>query len=334
MSDTPANTSQKARRDPTIDGLKLVAAAAIVMVHVSMQPAASALPRFFEQVSYSALYFFFLVAGYFHGARGTRGAAWLRQRFVRLAVPYYVWSLVFVAWWNLYHIAKGWDLWFPEWWKFLFFAGAAEVLWSLPWLFACALAAEMFARTDAGRRALLVVMAVLQLAIWAFLPQSMIPNFAIRQFINGARWIFIYAAGMEIRAADRPLGTPTFWTAGGLVALVSAGLLATITGAQPTGFWQQIAMFLLNGTVAVSLLAGARVNAKWFGARHLAWGGDYLLGVYCSHGLWLAILIRFVSADSMPVPVWLVFGWVVCFGAALLVTNGLLSTRWTRLAVT
>jgi hypothetical protein len=317
-----------------IDGLKLIAAGAIVMVHVAMQPGANPLAAFFEQVSYSALHFFFLVAGYFHGSVGTRGRAWLRQRFVRLAVPYFTWSLVFVAWWNLYHVAKGWPLYFPNPIEFVFFAGAAEVLWSLPWLMVCALLAEGLATTPTARRALLVAAALIQLCVWVFVQPADLPHNAARQFVEGARWVFVYIAGMELRGLPGVPGSARLWItlAGG--ASVAAGLLAIPLGAQPTGTLPQIAMFCLNGTVALALLAGARAGVHWFGAASLAWGGHYLLGIYVSHGLWLAILIRFISAMSMPVGVWLVFGWAMCFGAALLVTRALLSHRVTKLMVT
>jgi peptidoglycan/LPS O-acetylase OafA/YrhL len=330
---TPASTS---RRDPTIDGLKFVAAGAIVMVHVSMQPYSAPLPHFVEQVSYSALYFFFMVAGYFHGGLGTRGPVWLRKRLVRLAVPYFVWSLVFVAWWTLYHFIRHWPQpwYFPDPIRFIFFAGAAEILWSLPWLFACALLAELFARTPTSRRALLITAGVVQLCVWLFLPKSMIPNFAIRQYIAGARWVFMYVAGMELRAATRVRGTALAWTTTAVVASILAGTIAIFTGAQPETLVPEIVLFCLNGAVALSLLAGARVGAQWFGARRLAWGGDYLLGIYVTHGLWLAIMIRMMSAKAMPAVVWLPFGWTVIFGISVAVTHVLLSSRWTRLTVT
>ena len=335
MAIEPAtNIPATTRRDPVIDGLKFVAAGAIVMVHVAMQPKHIGLPMFVEQVSYSALYFFFMVAGYFHGPLGTRGPRWLRQRFVRLAVPYFVWSFVFVAWWNVFHLVKGWAPYFPDPVRFVFFAGAAEVLWSLPWLFACAALAELFARTPNMRRGLLVASALIQLGVWIFIPSRALPNFAIRQYIEGGRWVFMYVAGMQLREIKRVPGSPALWTWTGVAAATIAGSIAWKIAAQPTAPIPQIVMFCLNGTVALSLLAGARAGAKWFGVGSLAWGGDYLLGVYASHGLWLAILIRFISAQSMPVSLWLVFGWALCFGAAVLVTRILLASRWTRPAVT
>ena len=328
-------TPSTSRRDPTIDGLKLAAAACIVMVHTAMQVKATALPSFVEQISYSALYFFFLVAGYFHGPLGGhRGFKWLRTRFVRLAVPYYVWSGLYILWWNVYHLIRHWPPYFPDPVRVLFFAGATEVLWSLPWLFACALLAELLARTPLTRRLLIGIAAVATLAIWVFVPMSALPKYGIRQFIEGGRWVVVYVTGMEVRAMKSVGGHGHLWMSLAVVCSIAAGTFAIFVGPQPTTLGPAIVMFFLNCTVAASLLAGARVGAKWFGVGRLGWGGDYLLGVYVAHSMCLSILLRIIPASSMPVYVWLPFGWAVGFGAALGITHLLLSSRWTRLAVT
>lgn len=329
-----ANTSATSRRDPVVDGLKFVAAGAIVMVHVAMRREPVGVAMFTEQVSYSALYFFFLVSGYFHGPLGTRGPSWLKQRFVRLGVPYLVWSLVFVGWWNIYHLAKGWGPYIPDPVRFLFFAGGAEVLWSLPWLFACAVLAEGFARSPKMRGGLLVVAAAVQLGVWFLLPAWAMPNWSIRQYIDGGRWVFMYVLGMQLREAHALPGSPRTWGLIALVASLVAGAIAWQLTAQPKAPIAQLAVFCLNGAVAAALLAGAKVGGKWLGAGRLAWGGDYLLGVYVSHLIWLDILVFFVDPYSMPVVLWLVLGWAVAFGMAVLVTRLLLASRWTRLAVT
>lgn len=317
-----------------IDGLKLIAAGAIVMVHVAMQRDEVPLASFIEQVSYSALHFFFLVAGFFHGSLGMRGPRWLGKRFVRLATPYYVWSLVFVAWWNIYHVVRGWPLYFPDIWQFLFAAGAAEVLWSLPWLMACAVIAEVFVRSHGARRALMVVAAVIQLAVWFLVSWDQLPPLAVRQYIEGARWVLLYLAGMELRSREHLGGSSRPWIAVAAGASLIAGALAALWGAQPTTPLPQIVMFCLNASVAIALLGGARAGVHWSGAASLAWGGNYLLGIYVSHGLVLAILARVIWSGGMPVLAWLPFGWLIAFGVSLLTTRLLLSSRWTRLAVT
>jgi fucose 4-O-acetylase-like acetyltransferase len=325
-------TGQTTRRDPTIDGLKFIAAAAIVMVHVAQKWPASGLANFVEQVSFSALYFFFLVAGYFHGATGTRGVRWLAGRFARLAVPYAVWSAVLIGFYNLYDLVRRLPPYLPDPVRVIFFAGADEVLWALPWLLACAVLAEMFARTPMTRRLLLLAAAAVQLAVWILVPSSALPQFGVRQFILGGRWVVLYVAGMELRARKSVPGSAFGWVCAAILASAAAGGLALIVGAQPGGRSQYV-MFLLNATVAVALLAGSRVGAEWFGVGALSWGGDYLLGIYVSHALWLFILLQLVSATSMPAYVWLPFGWAICFGAAVIVTRLLLSSRWTRRSV-
>jgi surface polysaccharide O-acyltransferase-like enzyme len=322
------------RRHPVIDGLKFVAAGGIVMVHIAMSAHPGALRDFLQQVAYCALYFFFLVAGYFHGALGTRGPSWLGKRFIRLAVPYLVWSAVYLLWWEGYHLYSGQPLFMPNLVRVLFFAGANEVLWSLPWLIACAVLAELFARTPTQRRTLLVVAGVLQLAVWILVPASAMPNYGLRQFIQGGRWVFTYVAGMELRAAEMPHFDARTWTVVGIGSALGAGTLAVFTHAQPTTPGGQIAMALLCGTAAFSMLAGALTGATWFGVAALAWAGDYLLGIYVSHHLWLDILARiFPEHQKWPAAIWIPFAWAVCFGVAVLVTRLLLSSRWTRLAV-
>jgi len=321
------------RRDPVIDGLKFVAAGGIVMVHVSMSARPGALRDFTEQIVYSALYFFFLVAGYFHGATGTRGRKWLWQRFWRLGVPYVVWSVVYILWWEGFHLYSHQPLFIPNLTRTIFFAGANEVLWSLPWLFACAVLAEVFARTPTMRRALLVTSGVVQLAVWLLVPAAALPNYGIRQFIEGARWLFVYVAGMELRAARAVPGRPSVWIGTALGCSAAAGVVAMFTHAQPTVLVPEIVLFVLNGVVAFAALAGARAGARWFGVGRLAWGGDYLLGIYCSHHLWLDILARIIPPHSLPALLWMPFAWTVCFGVGILVTGALLKSRFTRPAV-
>lgn len=303
------------------------------MVHVAMQRNEVPFAAFIEQVSYSALYFFFLVAGYFHGPLGTRGARWLGRRALRLGAPYYVWSLIFVAWWNIYHVIRGWPLYFPDPLQFALAAGAAEVLWSLPWLLLCAALSELLVRTPTARRVLMLVLAAIQLAVWFFVDWNQLPASGARQYVEGARWVFVYLAGMEIRSREHLGGSLRLWIATAAGASCLAGLLAVVWGAQPTAPVPQVVMFCLNASAAIALLGGAKAGVHWSGVASLAWGGEYLLGIYASHGLWLAILARIIWSGSMPAVVWLVLGWAVVFALALLVTRALLASRWTRLAV-
>ena len=259
---------------------------------------------------------------------------WLRKRFTRLAVPYGVWSVVYLLFWEGYHLYSRQPLFVPNPVRTVFFAGADEVLWSLPWLFACAALAETFARTPFQRRALLAVGGGVQLAVWVLVPASALPNYGLRQFIEGGRWLFIYLAGMELRAAENIRWRARTWVAIGAACLAGAGTVAIFTHAQPTTLVGQIVMALLCGGVAFSAMAGSRARATWFGAANLAWGGDYLLGIYVSHHLWLDILARaFPGHQSVSPVLWIPFAWAVCFGGAVLVTRALLSSPWTRTAV-
>jgi branched-subunit amino acid ABC-type transport system permease component len=72
---------------------------------------------------------------------------------------------------------------------------------------------------------------------------------------------------------------------------------------------------------------------RWLGVERFAWGGDYLLGIYLAHHLWLEVLVRFVPSHSMPAALWMPLAWAICFGMAVLTTRLLLSSRYTRRAV-
>jgi peptidoglycan/LPS O-acetylase OafA/YrhL len=320
------------RRDPTIDGLKFVAAGAIVMVHVAMSARPGPLREFVMQASYTALFFFFMVAGYFHGEVGGRGSAWLWKRFVRLAVPYAVWSLVYLAWNEGSRLYRGQTVVMPDPVVFIFFAGANQVLWSLPMLFACALIADVLVRTPTQRRVLIVVFAALAVAAYWLVPQSALPDNGIRQFIMGARWPLTYLLGMELRASVRRPERSSLYAVVAVVGVCGAGLITVFLGRTPP----LLAWTLVNAAncaAAYALLAGARSGMRWLGVDRFAWGGDYLLGIYLAHHLWLEVLVRFVPSHSMPAALWMPFAWAVCFGMAILTTRLLLSSRYTRRAV-
>ena len=320
------------RRDPTIDGLKFVAAGAIVMVHVALSARPGPLREFVMQVSVTALYFFFMVAGYFHGEVGGRGGAWIWRRFVRLGVPYAVWSAIYLLWWEGSRLYRGQQLIVPDPVLLVFFAGANQVLWSLPMLFACALIADTLATTPGRRRALLVLSAAVAVAAWTVIPPSALPDNGIRQFIMGARWLVTYLLGMQLRGAIKHTGRATLYAAAAAGGALIAGLITVFYGRAPQ-IVPWAAVNVANGGAAYALLAGARNGMGWLGIRRFAWGGDYLLGIYVSHHLWLEVLARIVPPHSMPAAVWIPFAWSMCFAASILTTRLLLSSRYTRLAV-
>lgn len=332
---SPSSSSpQASSRNPTIDGLKFVAAGGIVLVHAAMSGSPGPVRDFAVEMAYTALFFFFLVAGYFHGPVGTRGLQWLWKRFVRLAVPYAVWSVVFI----IAHAGyQAWDhkpLIVPDIVRLLFFAGADQVLWALPWLFVCAVTAEIFARTPTSRRILLVASLLLQIAVWTFVPASALPPYGLRQYIEGARWLFLYVLGMELRSARTIPGSATAWTAIGLLSLIATGALGTVLHAQSTSLVSGTVLGTLSAVTTVSMLAGALKGARWFGVARLGWGGEYLIGVYVIHHIWLDVLARvFPDHRAYPPALWIPFAWLVCFSLAVLTTKVLLSHKYTRASV-
>lgn len=312
-------------RNPVFDGLKLLSAASIVLLHVAgSYPAHRGhfLSGFVTSATYGALFVFFGVSGYFHGSVGTRGWKWLAQRFERLAVPYAVWSGAYLIW-DYYHAIQP-----PKWVNVLFFAGANELLWSLPMLFISATLAELFARTRRRRQILLVVLGALSVASCLLLPPQWYAN-AARQFIWGVRWPFMYVLGMEIRAA-RLKSAGWVLPAVALVAILLSGVLGAFDLTE-----YPLRLYTLQATViyavgAAALLLAAHAGFRWFGVERLAWGGQFLLGIYVSHYLWLNWVLRVLPTSAMRMRVWVPVVWVGVFGAALATSWVLRSIRSTR----
>lgn len=312
-------------RNPVFDGLKLVAAASIVLLHVAgSYPAHRGhfLSGFVTSATYGALFVFFGVSGYFHGSLGTRGGKWLNQRFERLAVPYAVWSGAYLIW-NYYHAIQP-----PKWVNVLFFAGANELLWSLPMLFVSAALAELVARTQRQRTILLVVLGLLSVASCLLIPATWYSS-AARQFIWGIRWPFMYVLGMEIRA--RKLQSAG-WVLPA-VALIAIPLSGVLGALDLTAY--PLRLYTLKATVvyvigAAAALLAAHSGFRWFGVERLAWGGQFLLGIYVSHYLWLNWVLLVLPTSTMRMRVWVPVVWVGVFGAALATSWILRSIRSTR----
>lgn len=318
----------KSKRNPTIDGLKFIAAASIVLLHVSgayPAPRGNFLSGFLTSASYGALFFFFAVSGYLHGALGTRGWSWIRTRFVRLGVPYVVWSVVYLIW----GLSQGRPL--PSWWHIAFFAGANELLWSLPILLLCAVLAESLIRRPIHRRIFIGVFGILAVLTSLYAPVAWYAN-PIRQFIWGARWPLVYALGMEVRASKgRNLG-PVL-----PIVLLGTIILTGVLGAYDLTPYP-LRLYTLTATTlyifgSVLLLYGAHSGHHWFVADRLAWGGPFLLGIYVSHYLWLEVMLKLLPTTALRMSVWIPVVWAAVFSLALSTTWLLRSFRITRPAV-
>jgi surface polysaccharide O-acyltransferase-like enzyme len=85
---------------------------------------------------------------------------------------------------------------------------------------------------------------------------------------------------------------------------------------------------------ALLVLRGATSGITWFGAARLSWARDYLLGVYVSHVLWVAIISKIVPPGTLPDALWIAVVWAVSLLASTLTVAVLRSNRLTRLMVT
>lgn len=314
------------QRNATLDGLRYVAAAAIVLHHVAAHEAASRIGAFLVASMATALFFFFGVSGYLHGGVGGRGGAWRWRRFKRLAIPYALWSVVYLAV-GQRAMLHGGPAYLPNPILVIFLAGAHGILWFLPMLLACALLCDVLIRGARSRR-IAIVVCMVAIAVLYFVRTPAVPA-SMLNFAYAPRWLLVYLGGMEIRsrAPSASLSLPAGLTAVasivavGVLRVVEGPLAASVSAAGETTLW-------IVGALAV--LLGAASGMAWFGAARLAWGREYFLGIYVTHVLWLGAFFTLVPADSFSPLVWIVVAWPFCFCGASLTTYALKSFRLTR----
>lgn len=330
--DTPSPAEKI--RNPVLDGLKYAAAGAIVLHHTAAYARSygSVLGAFLVAVPVAALFFFFAVSGYFHGELGNRGWKWLRQRVVRLGVPYIVWSAFYMLWRNR-HMIHGAPPSLPKTWELIFFAGAHGILWSLAMLLYCAIVIELFVHTATQRRIALAIAVVGTLAVYWLVSPDVIATSSIQNFLLGPRWFIAYLGGMEIRAIG-PRKTPGwFYEATVIASMLVVGVfrLENPLFSSPVIMTVETALWVVG---ALLILQGATSGTKWFGVSRLAWGRDYLVGIYVSHVLFLEII-----ASSVPPTLklygapWIIAAWAFCMLMSTVTVAILRSNRVTRWAV-
>lgn len=313
-------------RNNTLDGLKYLAACALVLHHAAARTG-DTLGSFLVAAMVWALIFFFAVAGYFHGATGTRGRAWLGKRLVRLGVPYAFWSLIYLL------IGQpgallGEPLTLPNLYHTAFFAGAHGILWSLPMLFYSAVVAELFARDPLHRRIAIGVCLLGVFALdWSATLQALTAG-PLQNFWYAPRWIAAYLLGMEFRALGK-LKPPTPLVRSLVpLSIIAAGALRVYGGVFPQG-WPELTSTLLWAATVFILLWGATSGVAWAGASRLAWGGSFLIGIYITHIIWLDVFNTLVRVDQLPAPIWILSAWAFSLAAATLITVAMRRTKFT-----
>ena len=326
MSSTAPVSARLARND-TLDGLKYVAAATIVLHHVAAIESGGRLGAFITAAAATALFFFFAVSGYLHGAVGGRGTQWRLTRLTRLGVPYAFWSVVYLVWAQR-DLLHGGAAFTPNPLVVIFFAGAHGILWFLPMLLACALVCDAVIRDGRSRRiAIVACAAAVLVVVWSGIDAA-VPA-AWVNFVRAPLWLLAYLGGMEIRGMAGE-GTPSARLAWlGVVAALGAGALGAVAGRSPSPLFLTAEMALWTSG-ALLVLLGAAAGVRWLGVAKLAWGRDYLIGIYLCHVLWLAGFIALVSPNSINPALWIPAAWVFVFTGASLTTWALKSFRLTR----
>ncbi len=317
-----------APRNVTLDGLKYVAAAAIVLHHVSAG-AGGRLGAFMTAAPLWALFFFIAASGYLHGGVGDRGPAWLRKRLVRLGVPYATWTVVYLVW-GQRNLLIGGPPFLPNAFRVVFFAGANEILWVLPLLLYCAVAAELLVHNSIQRRITIGACILLTLALYQFAPLREIYTGPVQHFILAPRWFAVYLGGMELRALGEMRPPGLLARAAFPVSVLAAGTVGVLYGdlTRPLSITVQTVLWSIGAFV---LLWGAASGVTWLGVGRLAWGSDYLIGVYVSHVLWLQLFLALVPrAGGLPGSVWIAAGWAFTLAGATLTTLALKSNKVTR----
>jgi fucose 4-O-acetylase-like acetyltransferase len=314
----PGLAHEMPSRNAALDGLKYVAAASIVLHHTAAM-AGGRVGGFLTSAAVWGLFFFVLVSGYLHGALGTRGAAWLRKRFVRLAIPYAVWSLVYVV-----ALQRASLDWVPPYWSkaiiLILFSGASGLLWTLPMLFYCAVGAELLVHNSGVRRAFIGIGFVLMFVLYWTVPLSTVYASPLYHFIFAPRWFAVYLLGMEIRAlgtSARPAPWVLVAALGSLLAAGAVGFAANAAWANPIVVSVATPLWLAPGVILLwAVASGVGVP----GAERFAWGRDDLLGIYVSHLLWLLLFAWLVPPASLPVFVWIPAAWASVLAAATATT--------------
>lgn len=336
-------THAGAGRNANLDGLRLIAAGAIVLHHTAGMALGAypgeVTPPLLSAIAYAGLFFFFGVSGYLHGSLGTRGWHWVARRMARLGIPYAFWSAFSLLWAHWGSIMRGEPLrgvlfaaispLIAEPARVIFFAGAADILWTLPALFYTAVLAEIVVKSTRLRR-LSIGLAFAALVATSFLlGTEVMPANSYVYFVLAARFVLMYLLGMEVRswAAPHITRTPAYFGALGVSIIISGLIGVGLFPALGNGFVVQQCAWI---AVALLLLIGSAAGVDVFKASAFARGGRLMLGVYVTHMIFLNEFASRVGLGTLPSGVWVLLAWTVAFGFSVGATALLSSNRYTR----
>lgn len=325
-------------RNVSLDSTRALAALTVVMLHVCsvqlLQGGYSPLTTALSTLCGWGVPFFFFLSGYLQGTKVTESppGTWRRKRVTRIALPYLVWSAVYViaATLTAYFAGASLPAWNPL--KLVFFAQANTTLWFLPAVLYCGLAASV-TRSRVGALTLAACGLVLDLGL--IIAGTTVPSNPILTHAGQALTAYAIAYFLGL-GGNRPTVRAATWMA------MAAALLLCASSA---------VALLASPDVIVGASAPAPVNviayrAQWV-AGGLAFGwaladrqpgrfdrlarwGRYSLGVYASHTLFAVAIAGLVSPAGWAPLAWVVPVWVVTSAASLCVSWLLARTRITK----
>lgn len=320
-------------RNPTIDGMRVVAAASVVMIHVCAVYLQAAGPdfsvRLVDSLANWGLPFFFCVSGYLH-ARSRSAAespgSWRKTRLVRLGLPYAAWSVVYLAYetWASLQLGHG----IPPWnaLSVLFFGGASSTLWFLP----AALYSALVVSVLPNRRALLSLMG-LAFAVEILMFSGLAPlpdHFFISRFPLG---FICYVAGYLIGKSPG-ITQPRRGSVAGIVAvlLVLPSALAhawALTAGGPTDLARYVGWASAHILSVVGVLILVWVASRSSGElTRLAPYAPLSMGVYLSHTLFAKVAVLVWPPSAIQPLLWVVAVFAIVLGASLVTTRLMSST--------
>jgi surface polysaccharide O-acyltransferase-like enzyme len=314
-----------------MDGMRVVAAGVVVLVHVTAMQVTRGAPdlivRLLNGLSAWGVPFYLPVSGYLHG-RSARAAAepgaWRLARVRRIAIPYAFWSLAYMAFrvWVSLRNGTGMPHWNPL--AVVLIGQANSSLWFLPAVLYAGLLLSLF---PSRRSATLIFMLALAGQVVLAVAGGHIPYsaFVYRFPLALASYSAGYMVGtgaivpaLRTGASRVVLASALAVVCGAAIAVLplvhaSAGVIGALGQAATVGMW------VVGWLVFVwAAQAGPRTPVA-----RLAPASGVVLGVYASHTLVIMMLAEVIAPTSLAAALWVALVFPVTLVATFSLSAGM-----------